>query len=153
LGLPLPYEPEHCASEEVCEVSMNFNDPRVDVRHEGLKAEMAPTSKDTEERLRQQAIKQIKKRRNFHIELVVSGIGMLILVLIWATTEYHNAGGWPTQGFSQSSGIHDVWNYWIIYPIGAWILIMAGRAWSVYRRRVITESEINQEIERQTGRR
>jgi hypothetical protein len=78
---------------------------------------------------------------------------MMILVLIWATSEYHNAGGWPTQGFSQSSGIRDVWNYWIVYPIGAWVLIMCGRAWSVYGRRGITESEIKQEIERRTGRR
>ena len=29
------------------------------------------------------------------------------------------AGGWPTQGFSQSSGIPNVWNFWIIYPVGA----------------------------------
>ncbi len=132
-------------------MSINLNDPKVDAPEDGLKAEMAPTSNDTEERLRQQAIKQIKQRRSFHVELVVSGIGMMILVLIWATSEYHNAGGWPTQGFSQSSSIHDVWNYWIIYPIGAWVLIMAGRAWSVYGRRGITESEIKQEIERQAN--
>ncbi|MGO8863774.1 MAG: 2TM domain-containing protein [Acidimicrobiales bacterium] len=106
-----------------------------------------------EEASRQEAIKQIKRRRKFHIELVVSGIGMAFLVLIWATSEYHNAGGWPTQGFSQSSGIHDVWNYWIIYPLGAWILIMAGRAWSVHRPRGISESEIKREIDRQAGQR
>ena len=134
-------------------MSINLNDPKVDAPDDGLRAEMASTGNETEERLRQQAIKQIKQRRNFHVELVVSGIGMMILVLIWATSEYHNAGGWPTHGFSQSSSIHDVWNYWIIYPIGAWILIIAGRAWSVYGRRGITESEIKQEIERQTGRR
>src|SRR5271166_6416280 len=114
---------------------------------------MSFTAEDAEEVARQEASKQIKRRRSFNTQLVVSGIGMMILVLIWATTEYHNANGWPTQGFSQSSGIHDVWNYWIIYPIGAWALIMAGRAWSVYGRRGITESEIKEEVERQTGRR
>lgn len=134
-------------------MTMDLNDPKLDVPEDSLNAENAPTNSDTEERLRQQAIKQIKKRRSFHTELVVSGIGMLILALIWAASEYHNAGGWPTQGFSQSSGVHDVWNYWIIYPIGAWVLIMAGRAWSVYGRREISESEIKQEIERQTGSR
>lgn len=97
---------------------------------------------------RQEAIEQIKRRRRFHTEFVVSGIGMAFLVLIWATSEYHNAKGWPTHGFSQSSGIHDVWNYWIIYPIGAWILIMAGRAWSVYRHQGIPESDIQREINR-----
>jgi len=56
---------------------------------------------------------------------------MLILVIIWAMSEYHNAGGWcqrPTQGFSQSSGIHDMWNYWIVYPLGAWVLILVAAA-------------------------
>ena len=99
-------------------------------------------------RRRQQAIQQIKRRRRFQIEMVVSGIGMMFLVLIWATSEYYNAGGWPTQGFSQSSGTHDVWNHWIVYPLGAWVLIMAG---SVYRHRDISESDIQREIDRRAG--
>ena len=103
--------------------------------------------------MRRQAVKQIERRRHFHVEFAVSAIGMGLLVMIWALSEYHNAGGWPTGGFSQSSGIHDVWNYWIIYPIGAWVLIMAGRFWSVYGRKPISEAEIKREIERQTGSR
>ena len=63
---------------------------------------------DGEERARQQAIKQIERRRKFHVHAIGSAIGMVILVAIWAATEYHNAEGWPTHGFSQSSGIHDV---------------------------------------------
>ncbi len=98
---------------------------------------------------RQQAIRHIERRRHFHIELVVSAIGMALLVIIWATAEYHNAGGWPTNGFSQSSGIHDVWNYWIIYPVIGWVLILAARGWSVHGHRGISESEIEREIERQ----
>jgi hypothetical protein len=132
-------------------MSLNLDRRNADATEEGRGPEAFSHDKDAEV-ARQRAIKQIKRRRSFHIELVVSGIGMLILVLIWAISEYNNAGGWPTQGFSQSSGIHDVWNYWIIYPIGAWLLIMAGRAFSVYRRREITETEIAQEIDRQTGR-
>jgi hypothetical protein len=108
----------------------------------------APT--DGEPRARQQAIKQIERRRRFHIWAVASAIGMAILVAIWAISEYHNAGGWPTQGFSQSSGIHDVWNSWIVYPIGAWVLILSGHAWFVYGHKPISESEIQREIERQT---
>lgn len=106
-----------------------------------------------EQLIRRQAVKQIERRRHFHVEFVVSAIGMGLLVMIWALSEYHNAGGWPTGGFSQSSGIHDVWNYWIIYPIGAWVLIMAGRSWSVYGRKPISEAAITREIERQTGSR
>jgi len=99
---------------------------------------------------RQQAIKQIERRRHFHIGAVASGIAMAILVAIWAMSEYHNAGGWPTQGFSQSSGIHDVWNYWILYPIGAWVLILGAHAWFVYGHKSISESDIKREIERQS---
>jgi len=136
-------------------MSMNLDSQNVAAPKGGPGGEFGPNSSndtDTEQVTRQQVIKQIKRRRNFRIELVASGIGMLLLVLIWATTEYRNAGGWPTQGFSQSSGIHDVWNYWIIYPVIAWVLIISGRAWSVHGRRVISDSEIQREIERQRGR-
>jgi 2TM domain len=105
----------------------------------------------TEGPARQLAIRQIERRRHFHINAVVSAIGMAVLVAIWAVAEYHNAGGWPTQGFSQSSGIQNVWNYWIVYPIGAWMLILGARAWFVYGHKPISESDIQREIERQSG--
>ena len=63
----------------------------------------------------------------------------------------NSAGGWPTHGFSQSSGIHDVWNLWIIYPLIAWVLATAAHAWFVYGHKPISESEIRREIERQAG--
>lgn len=70
----------------------------------------------------------------------------------WAVGEYHNAGGWPIDGFSQSSGIHHVWNLWIVYPVGAWILFTAAHAWRVFGDKPISEDEIQREIERQSGR-
>ena len=103
----------------------------------------------SEQIARQQAIKQIERRRHFRIALVTSGIGMIILVVIWALSEYHNAGGWPTQGFSQSSGIHDVWNIWIIYPAIAWAFLTAAAGLGVYLRKPISESQIKREMERQ----
>ena len=132
-------------------MSMNLDNQKVGVPSYEPGTGMPRNGGNTEEVSRQEAITQIKRRRKFHVELVVSSIGMAMLVLIWATSEYHNAGGWPTQGFSQSSGIHDVWNCWIIYPLGAWILIMAGRAWSVYRHRGIAESDIQREIDRRVS--
>jgi hypothetical protein len=109
----------------------------------------APAGRD--QRARQEAIKQIERRRRFWASAIWSGIGMAVLVVIWAVTEYHNAGGWPTQGFSQSSGIQDVWNFWIIYPLGAWLLITAAHAWYVYGSKPISEGEIKREMERQAG--
>jgi len=106
---------------------------------------------DSEQLGRQQAIKQIERRRRFKISTAVSGVGMILLVAIWAIAEYHNAGGWPSDGFSQSSGIHDVWNFWIIYPLGAWVFLTAAGGWSVYLRKPISESEIKREMERQAG--
>ena len=71
-----------------------------------------------------------------------------MLTVIWAMSEYHNAGGWPSDGFSQSSSIPHVWNYWIVYPLVAWILVMAARAWAVYGNKPITEAEIQRELDR-----
>jgi hypothetical protein len=102
---------------------------------------------------RQQAIKQIERRRRFWTTTVVAGLGMLLLVVIWAIGEYHNAGGWPSNGFSESSGIYHVWNYWIIYPLIAWVLATAAHAWYVFGRTPISEGDIQREIERQAGKR
>jgi 2TM domain len=104
---------------------------------------------DPEQFTREQAIKQIERKRRYWISTAISTVGMLVLAAIWAITEYHNAGGWPTQGFSQSSGIHDVWNIWIIYPAIAWAFLTAAYALNVYLRRPVTESQIKREMERQ----
>ena len=108
---------------------------------------------DEDQLAREQAIKQIERKRHFWVSTVVSGIGMILLVAIWAMSEYHNAGGWPADGFSQSSGIHDVWNLWIIYPLLAWILVIGGHGWFVYLRKPISEGDIKREMDRQSGRR
>lgn len=104
---------------------------------------------DSQQLARQRAINQIERQRHFHIEVVVGALGMILLVVIWAISEYHNAGGWPTHGFSQSSSIQDVWNSWIIYPLIAWGLFITARAWAVHGHKPISESEIQREMRRQ----
>jgi len=106
----------------------------------------------SEQLARQQAIKQIERRRRYWISAAMSTLLMVIVVFIWAMTEYHNAGGWPTHGFSDSSSIPDVWNDWIIYPAIAWVLYLATHALLVFRSKPISETEIKREIERQAGR-
>ena len=105
---------------------------------------------DTGQVARDQAIRQLERRRRYWISTAISTAGMLLLAVIWAITEYHNAGGWPTHGFSQSSGIHDVWNIWIIYPAIAWAFLTAAFGLDVYLRKPISESKIQREIERQS---
>ena len=98
---------------------------------------------------RQQAIKQIERKRRFWMGTAYGHTRDVVLTAIWASSEYHNAGSWPTSGFSQSSGIPNVWNYWIIYPFIAWLLLTAAGGVSVYLRKPISESQIRREIERQ----
>ena len=122
-----------------------------DISHD-TPADSGQNAPATSEQLaRQQAIKQIERKRRFWISAAMSTLLMVILVFIWAMTEYHNAGGWPTKGFSQSSSIPNTWNYWIIYPAIAWVLFLAADALHVFRNKPISETEIKHEIERQAG--
>jgi hypothetical protein len=75
--------------------------------------------------------------------------GTLMLAVIWATTEYQNAGGWPT-GFRTGRENHD-WDPWIIYPVIAGTVALAVHAWLAFFRRPVTEDEIARELE-QLGR-
>ena len=122
-----------------------------DISHGQPKGSDSNAPASSEELARQQAIRQIERRRGFWISTIVGTVALVLVVVIWATTEYHNAGGWPTSGFSQSSGIPNVWNYWIIYPAIAWVLLTAGNAWRVYGHKPVSETEIKREIERQAG--
>jgi hypothetical protein len=61
-----------------------------------------------EQLARQEAIKQIERRRRFWISTTAWAVVMILVAASWAFSEYHNAGGWPTHGFSQSSGIPNV---------------------------------------------
>ena len=122
-----------------------------DISHDKPAGSDLTTSAITAQLARQQAIQQIQRRRRFRIRVTMGILGMMILTIIWALTEYHDAGGWPTSGFSQSSGIPNVWNYWIIYPAIAWVLLTAADAWRVFGHKPIPETEIRREIDRQAG--
>jgi len=124
-----------------------------DISHGPSKGSDSNAPAGSEELARQQAIRQVERRRRFWIGTIVGTVALVIVVVVWAFSEYHNAGGWPTSGFSQSSGIPNVWNYWIIYPAIAWVLLTAGNAWWVYGHKPVSEAEIKREIERQAGQR
>ncbi len=90
---------------------------------------------DSERLAREQAAKHARARRLFKISTASAGVGVTLLVPIWALTEYRNAGGWPTRGFGQRSGSPGVWNSWIVYPFLAYALMTAGDGWFVYGRK------------------
>ncbi len=109
------------------------------------------STSETEDKLRALAVKQIERRRAFHVRALIAGAAAVLLVVIWAVSEYNNAGGWPTNGFSQSSSIPHEWNISIIYPLLGLGLVTAIDAVFTYRRRPITEAEIRREIDRLAG--
>jgi len=102
---------------------------------------------------RQQAIRQIQRRRRFWTRATIGTLVMMIVTVSWAFSQYHNAGGWPTHGFTQSSWpyIPNVWNGWIIWPAMVWVLWIAADAWWTFGRKPISERQIQREIDRQAG--
>jgi 2TM domain len=100
------------------------------------------------EQVRKLAIEQIERKRRFHMRAFGAVAVAVLLVIIWAITEYHNAGGWPTSGFSQSSSIPHEWNSWIVYPIIGLSFFVAIDWWQTYRQSPITEDEIRREMDR-----
>ena len=96
--------------------------------------------------LRELAIERIARRRRFRLHAVAHVIGSIFLIVVWAVTEYHNAGGWPT-GFRTGRMNHD-WDPWIIYPLIGGTLALATHGWTAFGREPATENEISREIER-----
>jgi len=104
---------------------------------------------DREADLRSQAVERIKARRNFQIHVLAHAVGSVFVFLVWATTEYHNAGGWPT-GFRTGRQNHD-WDPWIIYPLMAGTMALLIHGWIAFGRRTATEADVAQEIRRMTA--
>jgi 2TM domain len=107
--------------------------------------------KEDEEQLHKLAVEQIERKRRFHMRAFGAAAVAVLLVIIWAITEYHNAGGWPTSGFSQSSSIPHKWNSWIVYPIIGLSFFVAIDWLQTVRRRPITEAQIRREMDRLRG--
>ncbi len=69
-----------------------------DVSHDTPTGSGSNTPATGEQLARQQAIKQIERKRRFWIRATLGTLGMITLAIIWAFAEYHNAGGWPPPG-------------------------------------------------------
>jgi 2TM domain len=101
---------------------------------------------DLERGLRGEAVDRIRRRRNFFTHAVAHVAFCLFLIGVWATTEYNNAGGWPT-GFRTGRENHD-WDPWIMYPLLVLTAALAVHAWIAFGRRPASEIEIRREMER-----
>jgi 2TM domain len=87
--------------------------------------EATPSS---EEDLREQAVKRLRKKRDFHTHVLMYVAVNAMLVVIWAFTG---------RNF-----------FWPIFPILGWGIAVAANAWDVYGRKPITEDEIRRETDR-----
>jgi protein-S-isoprenylcysteine O-methyltransferase Ste14 len=104
-----------------------------------------------EDEVRELAVRQIERKRRFQGRALAYGVLSVAVTLIWAVTEYNNAGGWPSSGFSQSSSIPHTWNVWIIYPLVGLGLALTLHAWNTFGRKPISEREIQREVDRIRG--
>ena len=82
----------------------------------------------TETELREQALRSLKKKRDFRSHVVVYVLVNALLIAIWAVTG---------AGF-----------FWPVFPLLGWGIAVAFNAWDVYGRRPISEEEIRRETER-----
>jgi hypothetical protein len=96
--------------------------------------------------LRKLAADRIRRRRNFTTHVIAHCAATVFLVLVWAVTEYQNAGGWPT-GFRTGRMNHD-WDPWIIYPVIAGTFALGLHAWVAFGRKPATDAEIEREVAR-----
>jgi hypothetical protein len=84
---------------------------------------------DREQVLRDKAVRQLKKKRDFRGHLLVYLLVNTFLVVIWLVTDRH--------GF-----------FWPVFPIVAWGIGVIMNAWDVYGRQEITEEDIQREMDR-----
>lgn len=85
----------------------------------------------TEEELREKAISQLKKKRDFRSHVFIYVLVNAMLVVIWAVTG---------AGF-----------FWPVFPILGWGVGVGANAWDVYGRKPLSEDEIQREAQRLRG--
>lgn len=86
----------------------------------------------TPDELRDQALRRLKKRRDFHTHLVVYLAFNTLLWAIWLLTGADTGGPVP----------------WPVWPALGWGIAVFFNAWDVYVRRPITEDELQREVQR-----
>jgi len=87
------------------------------------------TRVDANTAMREQAIKRLKKRRDFHGHLLVYTLVNSSLVIVWLVTGRH--------GF-----------FWPVFFIAFWGVGLVMNAWDVYHGEEFSEDQIQQEMRR-----
>jgi 2TM domain len=90
---------------------------------------MAVEEKTRDEVLRDRAIKQLKKRRDFYGHVLVYILVNAFFVTIWALSD--------GDGF-----------FWPIFPLAGWGIGVVMNAWDVFHRDTFDEERIRREMDR-----
>jgi 2TM domain len=90
-----------------------------------------------EERLRNQAVRNLRRRAAFRVHLLVFALVNLLLVVIWLVSGI-TAGG-------------AAWYPWWVFPFFGWGIGLVMHGWSVHRGDELTESRIREEMNRIAG--
>ena len=84
---------------------------------------------DREQVLRDKAVRQLKKQRDFRSHVLIYILVNTFFVVIWLLTD--------PNGF-----------FWPMFPIAGWGIGVIMNAWDVYGRQEITEQDIHREMDR-----
>jgi hypothetical protein len=90
---------------------------------------MAIDQETRDQALRERAIKQLKKRRDFLGHLLIYSLVNAFLVLIWAMSDVH--------GF-----------FWPVFLIVGWGIGVVMNAWDAFHDEEFDEQRIHREVER-----
>ena len=82
--------------------------------------------------LREQALRQVKKRRDFRAHVFAF---LVVNIVLWIA--------WSINGITSHS-----WDLWPLWVTLLWGLGLTFNAWDVYFRRPITEQDISREMDR-----
>lgn len=85
-----------------------------------------------DEALRERAMKRLKKKRDFHMHVLVYVLVNGFLSLIWALTDVHDF-------------------FWPVFPIAGWGIGVVLNALDAYRDDEFDEAQIRREIDRIRG--
>ena len=93
---------------------------------------MTNDSAAPEQAARDQAVKRLKKQREFRGHLLAYLLVNTLLVVIWASTSHRF--------------------FWPVFVIAGWGIAVAMNAWDVYGRKDISEEAIQHEMGRRSRR-
>jgi fatty acid desaturase len=85
--------------------------------------------------LREQALRRVKKRRDFKAHLLVYGLVNAVVWGIWTVIAVSSHSWWP----------------WPVFLTLGWGIGLVMNAWEVFLRKPITEQELQREIEHLGG--